>query len=250
MKSNKVLIVDDNELILSLLGNLINQQWTHKTAKNGIEAVELTRDEKFDLILINLQLPILDGIAAFRKISQNNPEHCPIIAISDPSNIIDKDSLLSIGFAAVLVKPIKPNEFMELLSCYLGSTNENSGVQGVGNFAEVIIDKKVIDQLMKYNSAEKINAFMVEFLVEVNQLMNTIHDAFAKRDYNQLCENLHILKGVTGTMGANLIFLSSQKAEYLTFNNRWDDLGNELDKMTKEKIELEAFINSDKIFRK
>lgn len=250
MKSKKVLIVDDNEMNRSLFENLVSQQWTYKSAKNGMEAVELAINEKFDLILMDLQLPILDGIAAFRKITQSNPDHCPVIAISGTPDSMDKAGLLSIGFVNLIVKPIKPREFIEILASYLEPATSKFNGKSEGQFPEVIIDMKVINQLMKYNSEEKINSVMSDFLEELNKLMILINSAYSTQNHLQLCENLHILKGVSGTIGANLIFLSSKKAEHLALNQSWEDLGYELDILSEEREKLEVFIISDKIFEK
>ena len=75
MKSKKVLIVDDNDLNRKLFENLMGSLVTISTAKNGIEAVELAKKVDFDLILMDIQMPQMDGITAMKKIKQDGPCH-------------------------------------------------------------------------------------------------------------------------------------------------------------------------------
>ena len=100
MKSKKVLIVDDNDLNRKLFENLIGQLFSFESAKNGLDALALTETQNFDLILMDIQMPQLDGITAMRKIRQGN-NRCPIIAVTAFADESDRVSFIVIVSSAM-----------------------------------------------------------------------------------------------------------------------------------------------------
>ena len=104
----KVLAVDDNEANLKLINELLLEQ-VHEvtTATDGAQAVELCKHEKFALIFMDIQMPVLDGISALSIIRQQTlNEHTPIIAVTAHVFGEEKDKLLGKGFNAFITKPI------------------------------------------------------------------------------------------------------------------------------------------------
>jgi two-component system sensor histidine kinase BarA len=104
----KVLAVDDNEANLKLINELLLEQVTDViTATDGTQAVELCRHEKFALIFMDIQMPVLDGISALAIIRQQTlNEHTPIIAVTAHVFGEEKDKLLDSGFNSFITKPI------------------------------------------------------------------------------------------------------------------------------------------------
>jgi two-component system sensor histidine kinase BarA len=104
----KVLAVDDNDANLKLINELLLEQVTDViTATDGTQAVELCRHEKFALIFMDIQMPVLDGISALAIIRQQTlNEHTPIIAVTAHVFGEEKDKLLDNGFNSFITKPI------------------------------------------------------------------------------------------------------------------------------------------------
>ncbi|MGB1261891.1 MAG: two-component sensor histidine kinase BarA [Cognaticolwellia sp.] len=104
----KVLAVDDNDANLKLINELLLEQ-VHEvtTASDGAQAVELCRHEKFALIFMDIQMPVLDGISALSIIRQHPlNEFTPIIAVTAHVFGEEKDKLLEQGFNSFMTKPI------------------------------------------------------------------------------------------------------------------------------------------------
>ncbi len=104
----KVLAVDDNEANLKLIKALLLEQVTEvATASNGKEAVKLCQNEKFALIYMDIQMPVMDGISALKliKTSKLNAE-TPIIAVTAHALSEEKEKLLEQGFTDYMTKPI------------------------------------------------------------------------------------------------------------------------------------------------
>ncbi|WP_115461642.1 PAS domain-containing hybrid sensor histidine kinase/response regulator [Winogradskyella aurantiaca] len=118
----KVLVAEDNNLNALLLRKLF-KKWdvTYKIAKNGSELLKVYKDEDFDLILMDLQMPILDGYEttrAIRKLDDESKSMIPIIALTAfmKSEIQDKTERYKMN--GYLSKPFNVNELHNLLSFY------------------------------------------------------------------------------------------------------------------------------------
>lgn len=116
----KVLIVEDFELNLIVAESIIKKYGCKAySATNGIEAVERFKDENFDLILMDCQMPGMDGFEAtkaIREIEENNSsEKVPIIALTANAMLGDKEKCLNAGMNDYITKPIQENQLIKTL---------------------------------------------------------------------------------------------------------------------------------------
>jgi CheY-like chemotaxis protein len=106
LAGKRILVVDDHALNRDLLGVLLGQAGFHiSMAENGRSAVELAMDGGFDLILMDIQMPEMDGLAATRAIRQAG-NAVPIIAMTSHARKEDADTSLAAGMNDHLTKPI------------------------------------------------------------------------------------------------------------------------------------------------
>lgn len=249
MKSKKVLIVENNDLQRKLFESLISQLYSFETVKNSISAVQKASQERFDLILMNIQMPDMDGITASKMIWQQSPYQCPILAIISQSADSGRDCFLEIGFADVITKPIRPKEFLEVISESLNS-DEGQGSQLAERDTSIdILDKKVLHQLLQYNSIERIKSIYIEFLEECDHLISEIDTAFQEKNKQVLIESLHTIKGNSGTLGANVIYTLSGYADLKARSGDWDSFEIVLKKLKNECIIFEIYLAEESTFR-
>jgi two-component system cell cycle response regulator DivK len=117
----KVLIIEDNEnnlymmrFILQKLGHTILE------ARDGGTGVALAKREIPDLILMDIQLPVLDGYSATRKIREDAAlKDVPIIAVTSYAMVGDREKALEAGCTAYIEKPIRPESFIKELEKYV-----------------------------------------------------------------------------------------------------------------------------------
>ena len=117
----KILIVEDNEQNLYLATFLLEQSgYEVISALNGLEAIERTRAEKPDLILMDIQLPEMNGYEATKKI-KNIAEinHIPIVAVTSYAMAGDREKALAIGCVGYIEKPFDPETFVSEIEKYL-----------------------------------------------------------------------------------------------------------------------------------
>ncbi len=117
----KVLVIEDNETNLYLMHTIV-EKLGHQVieARDGFEGVKLAISKIPDLILMDIQLPGMDGYMATQKIRENEAtKEIPIIAITSYAMVGDKEKTLAAGCTAYIEKPIEPESFIETLNKYL-----------------------------------------------------------------------------------------------------------------------------------
>ena len=107
----KILVVDDEEMIRRLIAKYaVFEEHTVTEAKDGMEAVKLCREEKFDIMIIDIMMPELDGFSACREIRKFS--NIPIIMLSARGEEYDKINGFELGIDDYVVKPFSPKELM------------------------------------------------------------------------------------------------------------------------------------------
>ncbi len=120
-----ILIVEDNEfnmlLIKAMVEDVVPNVKTH-LAYNGLEALDILDKYSVDLVLMDLQMPIMGGIEATQKIREKETQlgiHTPIIAVTANTLVEERDKCMQVGMDAFLSKPIIKAKFIETLQHFL-----------------------------------------------------------------------------------------------------------------------------------
>ena len=117
----KVLIVEDNEKNMYLMSFILTKNG-YEVIKcgTGEEGVEAAVKEKPDLIIMDIQLPGIDGLEATKRIRESEANHdIPIIAITSYAMAGDKEKILAAGCNGYIEKPIDPETFLAEIGRYL-----------------------------------------------------------------------------------------------------------------------------------
>ena len=118
---NKILIIEDNEQNLYLVSFILRAH-DHEVyeAKNGHAGIELANQLVPDLILLDIQLPVMDGYAVARILRQNPKlANVPIVAITSYAMVGDREQTLAAGCTGYIEKPINPDTFIDEIKLYL-----------------------------------------------------------------------------------------------------------------------------------
>jgi two-component system, cell cycle response regulator DivK len=121
MAGERIMIVEDNELNIKLLRNLLAARgYGTIEARSGEEAIALGRSERPDLVLMDIQLPGMDGVAALRELRTfRETAATPVIAVTAFAMKDDRERLLAAGFDGYVEKPINIRELPAQLSAFL-----------------------------------------------------------------------------------------------------------------------------------
>ncbi len=124
-----ILLVEDNianqKIVIISLGSKVKNI---DTAVNGKEALDMFGKSNYDIILMDIQLPVMDGITVSRKIREieaSTNRHTPIIAITANAMIGDKEKCLAAGIDDYLSKPFQPGKLLSMISKYLSPPEQD-----------------------------------------------------------------------------------------------------------------------------
>lgn len=139
-KPAKILLVEDNLMNQELAVSLLNSVGlTTMIANNGKEALDLLKPNSFDLVLMDLQMPVMDGLTATKAIREKEEEYfkkVPILAMSARAFQKDKEECFDAGMNSYIVKPIDPSLLYEDLAKYLPIAAEGTAAPNKAVTAE------------------------------------------------------------------------------------------------------------------
>ena len=115
----KVLIAEDNNSNYILMTYILKKYYQFERAKNGQEAVEMVEKNDYDIVLMDIKMPIMDGLEATKAIKEKHPD-LPIIALT--ANAFDSDRTLAeeAGCNAFLAKPVSSDACLKVIKEFLG----------------------------------------------------------------------------------------------------------------------------------
>jgi CheY-like chemotaxis protein len=193
----RILLAEDGLVNQKVAVSLLEQRGHGVTiANNGQEALAALDRESFDIVLMDVQMPTMDGFEATARIRQREEAsglHIPIIAMTAHAMKGDRERCLAAGMDEYIAKPIRAKEFYEVVE---GMAADARGLpsQGPQSADEEAIDR---DRVLEYagGSVETLNELVELFAVECPKLMKNIHDAIAHNSPSELQRAAHTLKG-------------------------------------------------------
>ncbi|PUU89420.1 response regulator [Halanaerobium sp.] len=232
----KILIVEDNEInqqiVLELL-NKVNAQV--RLAGNGKEAVSLVKEQKFDLVLMDVQMPEMDGYQATKKIRQDlNLPDLPIIAMTANATKGDKEQALAVGMDDYISKPLDLDQFFAKIKKWLPvkinlrnetSSSLNDKLRQQFDGLNALNLNSALDKV--YNNYQLYQQLLIDFYNDYHKFDQLIANLVENDKFEQLAEELHSLKGVAGNIGAADLYQITQELNSAIKNGRnFDDLLN------------------------
>lgn len=198
-----VLVVEDNEINQEVASMLLQRVGISvDLADNGKEGFEkfVANQTKYNLILMDLQMPLMSGYEATRKIRELN-KTIPIIALTAAAMIEDKQKALEAGMNEHLGKPINQNELYKVISKF---TKKEFNYQNTTKSSDSILDLDFLQNTL--SSKELINSLLITFKKQLTtgEFRDIIE--IVRSQNTEALKLIHTLKGVSGNLGANELF--------------------------------------------
>ena len=190
-----ILVVEDNkvnqELVLIYLNLLACE--CH-VAENGIEALASVQQHQYDLILMDVQMPKMDGMAATSAIRKINSK-VPIVAMSAHALEREKKRCFEIGMNDYIAKPFKVEALQEIMTKYikLPSQKEQSGVPRIQHLDNNAVEKEPIF-LSNYTNVKISRELLLLFKEELLKLVDNMQEAFKTGDIQRIQHQMHRIK--------------------------------------------------------
>jgi len=197
----KVLLAEDNldnQKLISMYLRKIGADVV--IANNGKEAIELTENENFDLILMDMQMPIMNGIDATVRLKKMEYP-APIVALTANAMKEDIDTCYEAGCSGFLQKPISQQNFFDTVVQYLHPI-ELDLTKPLPITSTILIDEPDMIDLI-----EKFVARLPEYITKITKSHN-------EKDWENFKKSVHDLKGTSGNYGYNDLFKLMQEIEF------------------------------------
>ena len=249
----KVLIADDISQNLTLLSLLLEKQaHTVITAENGEDALQKYMTDRPDIILMDLQMPVMDGFHATKKIreyeSTNNLQSTPIVALT--ASVLSEDRLeaADAGMDGFAHKPIdiqlliaEMARVLKIQPHYSSSITEHSELEGT--FTQISYDKAIT----LWGSYPVYLAELARFTKEYSDVSKQLAELYETSNHSELKKLAHKLRGVSGNLGlmkihqsASLIEQGSVTKNEITLNTEITRLHSAFETLLIEQEQLEA----------
>ena len=217
-----ILVAEDNVFNQKLIVGLLNGYGANcLTANNGQEAIEIANELHVDAIIMDIHMPIVDGVTASETIIQQSGESPPIIALTADVTMVEQERITKAGATMLLLKPVNESELIKSLIQVVASSVGTSVPKGAGLLSTVI----PVEELKKalYQSLDKLD----------EQLRNN--------EQGSLREIVHDLMGLSGLYGMNQL-----RDMVLAFRADYGSLNAEKNLMRVEQIRrhIDDFLSS------
>jgi CheY-like chemotaxis protein len=228
----KVLLVEDNDINRMYAANVL-KKWhcTYDEAENGQIALEKIRKQDYDLILMDIHMPVLDGIETARSIRTTftKPKsEIPIVAFTANALKGDKDKYLDAGMNSYISKPFMPDELFKIMSKYYTPTTDDVSKKSDENLTDLTYLRK-----MSNNDESFVQEMVTSFIEKTPEIITQIGQATKDKDWSQVGSLAHKLKPNLAFMGVDTLKKLVEKIEHDGKNNsKVDDLPELVDQLS------------------
>jgi PAS domain S-box-containing protein len=225
----KILLVEDNR-VNQIVATSFLKKWGIESAvaNNGLEAIELIQKKGFDLVLMDLQMPGLDGYEATRQIRELNDDYfktIPIIALTASAMIEIKEKTAKAGMNDYLSKPFQPEELQDKIGKYLQKKTNKGAPSAISKGLELYSEgdltfKKELAQL---------------FIKNIRELKESLEIVFSTNDDNAFKQTSHKVKTTLGMLGDKELETKTQQLK--------TELAQKADKKSISKKTIDEFLS-------
>jgi len=216
-----VLLVEDNVLNQQLANALLARAGVRVSmVGDGIEALQALQKDKFDAVLMDMQMPNMDGLEATRRIRSNaNFDSLPIIAMTANAMLGDRERCLNVGMNDYLSKPIN----YDTMYLTLGRWTQRSPMISSPVVSELVTFGTALDSdkaIASIGEQEIYLAVLEQFIPNQGGVVESLQEALAEADVKKAELLAHTLKGIAATIGADAL---AELARQLEVSIRQED---------------------------
>jgi len=251
-RNTRILLAEDNPMNQKLAVTLLRRAgYSVDAVGNGREAVEALEDQAYDLVLMDVQMPEMNGFEATQTIRkrEGDGKPTPIIAMTAHAMKGDRERCLQAGMDDYVSKPIEAQELFVAIEKWTKSSDEEDTIAAQDEFGK---ERQFRDIVFDYETAvsrfggdeEFFKRMLGEFLDYVPKQLKTLDEAMKRGDAEVLGREAHSLKSLAGQMGANRVGNVSLRLELLAGAGDLQSAAENIAKLRTELQHLEQQINN------
>jgi len=215
-------------------------------ATNGEEAVDKIKSTFYHVVLMDIQMPVMDGVTATNIIKGLDLDWCPpIIAMTAYCLKEDKMRFVEAGMDDFIAKPISADKILSKVKYWteksFGASRRNLEITDdlvpevkhltIRGELESIFDFEALKGLYKHLGEDILLDSIHEFAMETSKLLEEMDTALLMKDYETLKRHSHTLKGNAGTFGVNQLSAIAKEIEFDLKNNKLATLSSQIEKL-------------------
>jgi signal transduction histidine kinase/DNA-binding response OmpR family regulator len=214
----RILVAEDNEVNQMLITEILGLYGVEPhIVANGEEAVQIAEAQEFDLVLMDINMPIMDGVSAMKQIKTSQTLRAPIIALTANALEGDKERFLLDGFDGYLSKPIITDELEEVLEQYLEKVDERIKSIKTSTLEEEGSTQGIVDfDLMRKElpfPPQVLSKLVATFLDSSAKHILSLEEACKSNDLDGIRSAAHTLKGASANLRVNALSELALKIE-------------------------------------
>jgi len=263
IRGARVLLVEDNDINQQLAVDLLEDEGLNiivaENGQIGVEKVQKSvNEDPFDLVLMDLQMPVMDGYTATKIIRQDNRfKDLPIVAMTADAMNYVKEKVLDIGMNDYLTKPFDPNMLFKILVRWIkpgkrklpDSFEKHDPIKDWNE--KSLPDLPGIDVkkgLMHVNGKmDRYQKLLTRFITNQKDVVQKIQHAIDKNNIDEATRLSHTLKSVAASIGAMVLSEQAKKVESLFKRNTYEQIPMELyqlsDSLQKTLDAVQIYLN-------
>jgi PAS domain S-box-containing protein len=214
----RVLLAEDNPVNQKLAAHLLEKRGhSVAVASSGREALGRLEKEPFDLVLMDVQMPEMDGLEATRTIREREREtgtHLPIVAMTAHAMKGDRDRCLEAGMDDYVSKPIQAEQLFRAIEGLAPSLREPERAATAGDDRQPILDRA--DLLNRFGGDEELLRELIAIAIaSFPEQLAQVRAAIARGDSEALARAAHAIKGAAGNFSTTAAFEAAQRLELM-----------------------------------
>jgi CheY-like chemotaxis protein len=214
-KSLRILIAEDNPVNQEVAGTMLRRRGhTVQIVGNGREAVDAVAKERFDVVLMDLQMPILDGLQATTEI-RALPKHAtvPIIALTANAASGEQDRCFAAGMNDYVAKPFRAADLIAAVERIAATAPMRRSSVAITLEVSGVDVESLREELRDAGAEDALGAVLTVFVGDAPIRMAVIDDSIAARDFTRIERAAHAYKSSAGTIRATELAQLLQKLE-------------------------------------
>ncbi len=234
-KNYHILLAEDNLINQKVAIRMLNSAgYPVDAVMNGEQAVRIYNENNYDLILMDIQMPEMDGYTATKKIREMQPpkNKVPIIAITAHALVGDRERCLEAGMNEYISKPIIAKEVVSLIDNLLKIDNVNSNSEAAMNKKNNSFDFERLKQISLGDSSFE-KDLLGDFIIDAELKLQTLQEQLLNKNVPKIISTAHTLKGSSYSVGATLVGDEALGIELSAKNNDLESVEERLNKLSK-----------------
>jgi CheY-like chemotaxis protein/HPt (histidine-containing phosphotransfer) domain-containing protein len=233
----RLLVVEDNLVNQKIVGAILRKKgYTIEIANNGQEALEKLESGDFSLVLMDIQMPVLDGLETARRIRRTDPlRNLPIVAMTAHAMTGDRERCLEAGMNAYVSKPLNPAHLIATVESYL---EPGAITQRIDEGSDPI-DRDQAARIMDSNQG-LMRGMVQLFLQMAPERLEKLHSAAARSDQTELSIEARALKGAAERIAAQGVAECATGLEDAVQSSDYARVGEQLVRLENEIRRLQT----------